>query len=114
MAKRATGKNTATTRRRTTEKPGVTFQTLGDRLRQPFIDSDYNAAVRLQCVVRDTIGRSVTLNDALNYATAIFHTDRVTAEDVAQFQHMFDEAEGLKREMKEAAERDVREHAGQR
>lgn len=74
------------------------------------IESDWNAAVRFQCAVRDAIDRPVSLAEALNFGRILFgQTIEHGFKDV--FRKQFDQARQLEQQTKEAAAAAARKHA---
>lgn len=89
------------------------------RQRSGMIPEQWNAAIRLQCVVRDAIDRPVSLVEALNFAATVFKVNIGSGSGTMpviadELQQMFDRARKLEQETKNAADDAARKNAGKR
>jgi hypothetical protein len=84
------------------------------RQRSGMAPDQWNAAIRLQCKVRDTLDRSVTLVEALNFAIVMFGEHASSRNMIKIMRGQFDAARRLEAETKNAAADADRKNAGKR
>jgi hypothetical protein len=80
----------------------------GERLQSGMVPEQWNAAVRLQCAVRDAIDRPVGLVDAFDFAARLFKTPEFTSGQMCKvFAVEHDEDERDRRAAKEDERRRI-------